>query len=413
MVSLGAVCALTSAPAPAAAQTDSIASKRLRHLILLSTPEVAARRSAVEAAHARARAAGAATVTFDVDEVPGGNVAAAQSAGASLTWDLLTGGRRSLRRLVADRETDEATVQLGLAERRIVARTDQLLTRLVGSLAIGRRLAAEDSLLAAAEQALQTRFAVGDAPYVDVLRLRTERLRVQSDAAGAASDVSAHRRALLALVPAGQASGLEPLLDSAVAVELTDPFRRPLAGAPDLDSLVAVSAPALLATVAFDRATAARRLAGAERRPLVGASIGARRFAVDAGGFDVGPSLALSIALPFTAPAGAGGQLEAASRDVDVARAMREAELGRARAELGAARDRYEAARHRLAVFESALLQGAREEREAALAAYRSGELSLLELIDFERALSRAEITRLETLMEAADALAALQGGAP
>src|SRR5438270_2277878 len=223
MVSLGAVCALTSAPAPAAAQTDSIASKRLRHLILLSTPEVAARRSAVEAAHARARAAGAAspaTVTFDVDEVPGGNVAAAQSAGASLTWDLLTGGRRSLRRLVADRETDEATVQLGLAERRIVARTDQLLTRLVGSLAIGRRLAAEDSLLAAAEQALQTRFAVGDAPYVDVLRLRTERLRVQSDAAGAASDVSAHRRALLALVPAGQASGLEPLLDSAVAVEL-------------------------------------------------------------------------------------------------------------------------------------------------------------------------------------------------
>jgi cobalt-zinc-cadmium efflux system outer membrane protein len=100
-------------------------------------------------------------------------------------------------------------------------------------------------------------------------------------------------------------------------------------------------------------------------------------------------------------------------RDVDVARAMRVTELRRARAELGAARDRYEAARRRLAVFESALLRGAADEREAALAAFRSGELSLLELIDFERALSRAEIIRLQTLIEAADAFAALQGVSP
>ena len=64
-------------------------------------------------------------------------------------------------------------------------------------------------------------------------------------------------------------------------------------------------------------------------------------------------------------------------------------------------------------MYDAAALQGARDEREAALAAYRSGGLSLLELLDFERALSRAEITRLQTLTEAADALAVLQGGAP
>ena len=50
------------------------------------------------------------------------------------------------------------------------------------------------------------------------------------------------------------------------------------------------------------------------------------------------------------------------------------------------------------------------EERESALAAYRTGSLSLLELIDFERALSRAEIERIRALIDAADALADLFG---
>jgi cobalt-zinc-cadmium efflux system outer membrane protein len=397
------------------ASMDSTPAMRYRRLVLTSNPELTARRATVEAAGARARAAGAATpatVTLDVDEVPGGNLADAQSAGTSLSWDLFTAGRRSLRRALAERETDEAALHLRLVERRVLARSDQLLIRLVGTLAIGSRLAAEDSLLSAAEEALQARFAVGEARYVDVIRLRTERLRVQSDLAGAVTEVGSHRRALVALAHVDLSATVEALLDSAIAIELTDPFRRPLAAAPDLDSLVAASAPALLATVEVDRAAAARRLAGAERRPLVGASLGVRRFATEGGGFDVGPSIALSIALPFTAPA-AGGQVEAAARDLDAAHAMRQAEVARAKAELGAARDRYETARRRLAVYDAAALQGARDEREAALAAYRSGGLSLLELLDFERALSRAEITRLQTLTEAADALAVLQGGAP
>ncbi len=402
--------------AQAFAPMDSTPAVRFRRLVLISNPEMAARRSAVEAARARVRAAGAAspaTVTVEVDEVPGGNLSDAQSAGTSVSWDLYTAGRRSLRRVLAERGTDEAVLQLRLVERQVLARSDQLLIRLVGTLAIGSRLAAEDSLLSAAEEALQARLAVGEARYVDVIRLRTERLRVQSDLAGAVTESGSHRRALVALADVDLSATVEALLDSAVAIELTDPFRRPLAAAPDLDSLVAASAPALLATVAVDRAAAARRLAGAERRPSVGASLGVRRFATEAGGFDVGPSIALSFALPFTAPGAAGGQIEAAARDLDAAHATRRAEVAKARAELGAARDRYETARRRLAVYDAAALRGARDEREAALAAYRSGGLSLLELLDFERALSRAEITRLQTLTEAADALAVLQGGAP
>ena len=393
---------------------DSTPAGRLRLQILTTNPEVRARRFSVDAARARARAAGAAapaTVTFDVDEVPGGNLADAQSAGASVTWDLFTSGRRSSRRAVADRETDEAVLQLQLAGRRVLSSTDRLLARVAGTVAITRRLAAEDSLLSAAQEALQARFAVGDARYVDVLRLRTERLRVQSDLAATATEVASHRRALIALASA-EPSGIEALVDSAVAEALLDPFGAALPIAPDLDTLVVASAPAVLAAVAVDRFTALRRLAGAERRVAVGASLGVRRFAVEQGGFDVGPSAALSIALPFTAPAAAGGQLEAASRDLEASRATRLAELARARAEIGAAWDRYEAARRRLAIYDAALLQGAREEREAALAAFRNGELTLLELLDFERALSRTEITRLQTWMEAADAWAVLTGGA-
>ena len=76
----------------------------------------------------------------------------------------------------------------------------------------------------------------------------------------------------------------------------------------------------------------------------------------------------------------------------------------------GSGSDRYDAARTRIASFDAALLRGARDERESALGAYRSGELSLLELLDFERALARAEIERLRNRIDAADALADLLG---
>ncbi|MET0398863.1 MAG: hypothetical protein ABW277_18875, partial [Longimicrobiaceae bacterium] len=47
-----------------------------------------------------------------------------------------------------------------------------------------------------------------------------------------------------------------------------------------------------------------------------------------------------------------------------------------------------------------------------ALAAYGSGDLSLVELLDFERARARAEIQRVRARIEAADALAELLSSA-
>ena len=75
---------------------------------------------------------------------------------------------------------------------------------------------------------------------------------------------------------------------------------------------------------------------------------------------------------------------------------------------IAAAAARYLGASERVGIYEAALLSGARAERDVALANYRDGTLSLLELLDFERALVDAEVGRLESLLAAADAWADL-----
>ena len=58
----------------------------------------------------------------------------------------------------------------------------------------------------------------------------------------------------------------------------------------------------------------------------------------------------------------------------------------------------------RISGVDQQLINAAREEREAALSAYANGELSLVELLDFERSLSRAEIQLLQSYDTAIEA---------
>ena len=118
----------------------------------------------------------------------------------------------------------------------------------------------------------------------------------------------------------------------------------------------------------------------------------------------------MTIVLAFATAAGAqperpaGPQRSPAERAA-AAQAERSATMARVGSAVAEAADRYEVARAQLGAFDAALLRGAREEREAALSAYRTGSMTLLELIDFERALAQAEVTRLRSQLEAADAL--------
>lgn len=397
-----------SPPAPG---SDSGTIRRLRELARAHAPDVAARRAVYEAATARVRATGyapPASLSAEIEGVPSGmDITNAQSIRLDLGRELLPGGVRRARRAVAHAELARARVELEQAERSLDARLNAHLVRTVASAAIARRLVAEDSLLSSAEAGLRTRFAVGDARYVDVLRLRTERLRVRTDAAATVTETRVSHRSLLALIGGGdEAARLVTML---VANGARDPLRAALTPAPALDSLVELSAEVQLANVGIERARAAAAVIRAKRRPVLAASVGVQRFATD-DGFTMGPAATLSMSLPFTARAMSRRAGLAASRSLTAAEAGRVAATRMAEANIAAARDRYETARERLSLYDAALLRGAQEEREAALAAYRSGELSLIELLDFERALSRAEIGRLRTAVEAAEAFADLFG---
>lgn len=137
-------------------------------------------------------------------------------------------------------------------------------------------------------------------------------------------------------------------------------------------------------------------------------SVGLQRTIERDGGNAFGPVLSGSVTLPFTAGRANRADRLAAEREVTAARATREAVLARVRGRLAGAVARYEAGRARLAVYDAALLRAARDERESALSAFRTGELSLVELIDFERALAHAEIERLRAHADAVEAYANL-----
>lgn len=390
---------------------DSTVVGRVWALVLQRNPELVALRAGVEASTARVAAAGyagPAVLSAETDDGSGANLGAGTPR-IEVSREFLTGGRSGAARALAQAGVRASAAALRGAERRLLARTGRSLADLLGWSLVARRLAAEDSLLASAEESLRDRFSVGEARYTDVLRLRTERLRTQAERAGALTEARVGRQTLEALAagPSAQPPGLQAMLDSAVAAGPSLRRADELPAAPDIDSLVALSGEVQLAEAALARTRAERRLTLAEQRPRLAAGAGAQLVG-DGDHRTIAPALSASVSLPFTAARANRAASVAADRAILAAEAGRSAATSRVRLELEAARARYDAARERLAVYDAALLRGAREERESALAAYRSGELSLIELLDFERALARAEIDRVRAHIDAADALADL-----
>lgn len=385
--------------------TDSL----LRRAVRDSNPQLAASRIALRAAEARARASGhrpAAAINGEAEEIPGGvDLTHAGSVRIDVEQELLSGSLTSAQRAVATSEIEIARSAIQVTERRLFAALDRDLTRLAGWSAIARRLAAEDDLFSSAEASLRGRFAVGDAKYVDVLRLRTERLRVQSERAAALTEASAARTAIVALIrDDGTGGDAAPKLDAVTRIEPT--FT--LGPIPGVDSLLSASGALQLSRSRLARADALRRLVLAEQGRRMTASLGAQRFQTESGRYSLGPAVAFSTTLPFTARKANQAREHAAALDLRVEEAEQRAYLAVLRGAISIAHDRYEAARRRLNVYETALLRGAREERESALASFRAGELSLTELLDFERALARAEVDRMRARIEAAEALGAI-----
>lgn len=387
---------------------ETPATVALRQAVQRSNPQLSARRAAVESARARAAASGfapPAALSAEVEEIPGGIDLTGASVRVEVGREFLSASRRGAARALAATDVRAAEASLVAAASRLDAAVSRSLAAAAGESAIARRLAAEDSLLAAAGEALTARFAVGEARYVDVLRLRTERLRVQGERAEALAGARAARVALAGLL--GPVEDGDALVDAAVAE--TGAAFATLPPPPDPDSLLSRSAVVRSAQAEVERARAERALAAADQRPRWSGAAGVQRFgAGGGGGGSLGATLGGSVTLPSTARRANRAGLAAADAEIAAAVAERDAAAASVRAGVAAALARYEAARIRLSAYDAALLRGAREEREAALASFRTGDLSLIELLDFERALARAETERLRGYLDAAAALADL-----
>lgn len=380
-----------------------------------ANPDVLARRVAVTAAQARVRATqftSAAVLTADLEDAASGRLGDA-SIRVGLERELLSRRRRQAARTLAETELRAAEAAIRVTEQRAIAAALRGLTQAVAWRAVAARQASQDSLLASAEGSLRARFAVGNARYVDVLRVRTERLRVQAERAASVSDARAGALALVALLTdgSGPARGISSAaatlrIDSLLASRSPYGLRAVLPSLPDADSLLASSGILALLDAEVAQAAASRALLAAGLRPQVVAGVGMQRVSGDGGG--LGPTAGIAVTLPFTARRGNAAALSAADQVVRAAEISRRATLNAVRSTLAVQRERYEAARVRLGLFDAALLRGARDERESALAAYRAGDLSLLELLDFERALSNVEIERTRAMVDAAGALADL-----
>jgi outer membrane protein TolC len=293
---------------------------------------------------------------------------------------------------IATAEAAAAAAKLDGVRLRLASGVTRAFLETVVQERIALRLAQEDSLLLRAEATLNSRFAVGQARYVDVIRLRTERLRVQAELLDAQTEGSRAQLQLRAL------AGRDVPPVQAMSVTLRMP------GVPsNVDSLLAAAPVLKMAAAEQERARAALMLASAEGTRRISGNIGVQRFTHDAGS-TIGPAIGLSVSLPSTNRRMVLAGIEAAQIDSAASEAHTRATASLLRAEISAALSQIEATGRRIAGVDQQLINAAREEREAALTAYVTGDMTLIELLDFERSLSRAEVQLLQSYDAAIEA---------
>lgn len=410
-------------PVPAPTLSDTTSAMRqlaaVQRVARTNSPAVLAARARRDAVRSRAAATGfvgPVTLTAGLSEAPNGDPTQGNLR-LEFGRELFAARRNGATRDVAAASAAMAETEVRAAEREVDALVLRETVRAGAWRAIADRLAAEEQLLSGADENVRSRFAVGAARYVDVLRVRTERIRVQTERAAALSEIRAGRAALVGLLGAGGVQA-GALLDSLAQPSTTAGAGGPIAMWHDLimmrvslDSILVASRDVAAADGAVRQARAEQALGIAQRRAQVTAYAGVQRIGQANNGPAFGPSLGFTTTLPFTSSRPNALVAQADAQSVASAEESRRAVTSAARTRLLVARERLDAARERLSVFDAALLQGAREERESALASFRSGGITLLDFIDFERTLARAEIDRVHALLDAADALADLLSG--
>ena len=368
--------------------------------------ELQSRRRAVDAARALERATGhapAASVALSLSDGPGLDPAGG-NAELAVSRELFLGARLAAARGRASVELAATEQELAARERLLSSQVLSLLANAASQLRLERRLTRRDRLLEEAETALRVRFAVGSARYVDVLRVRTARLEARVQLTAARAESMAAASALVQFIGTADGTPVLGLLDSAASDALSASWLAALPVPQAADTALALHAEVRMARAAVARAVAASRELEVLRRPQLAGLAGLQRISPVNGGNSASFMFGFSSTLPFTARRSNALTAEASMQAIGASRAEEAAVEASARAELEQNTARYTAARERLRAFDEALLVAADAEREAALAAFRAGTLTLLELLDFEQALVGVEVERARSLAAAADA---------
>ena len=403
---------------PSRSESSSVSSMvdRIATAARSGDPALRAARAAVAAAEARHGAAGFApplVASAGLSDGPDGDLAAGNVV-FQVGRELFLGAHRTADRAFSAAAVGAAIAELGARERLVDVRVLEIFVHAAGWARISQRIRRSDEWLSVAEEALRSRFATGTVRYVDVLRVRTERLQLGAELSRARAGSAGALASLVGLVGESlMTDTLRTMVDSAASDSASGQWRALLVDAPVADSLIALFAAVRSADADVARARAALLEVAAEQRPQISGAVGLQRLGPANGGPAAGLLIGLSSTLPFSVRSSYSRARAAADADLLLATTRSDAANAASVVAVRSARIRYDAARERLDGFDLAQLVAADAEREAARAEYSAGTLSLIELLDFERALLRVEVERIRALLDAATALSEVFGLSP
>jgi len=393
--------ALLFAIAPLA-RAESLTLARCLELSARQNPERLAADREVDAARARlsqARALEAPTLSVEAGKLGTPVSAEEREASLRLGQEIPLLGQRGKRRRLAE-------VELSIAE----AERDGVLLRVRGEVtrAYRRAQAGELSLrtlrdlrtnVVDVEQFVQLRLSTGGARYLDVLRARAERARIENDVVESERALAEERRTLGVLLGRPEAGMPEPA-DTLAFTPLADSLEPMLAAA--LHDRPRVRT----ARLEVERARAA---VGAERSgllPTTGFSFGLDRVP---GADRPGYGGEVSIDLPFMPWTGQGARV----REAQAQQSSAESRLLVAQRSLDVSmRNAYQAASAASAQverFQRILLADASDAIRAAVQNYQAGQIEALELFETLRTFRAIRLEYIRALLNHQLALTDLQ----
>lgn len=306
---------------------------------------------------------------------------------AVVTQPIELGGKRTIRREMADAEHGVAAAGLVLTDRQLTLQTAQLYFQALRARGVLATLTANRDGLFRLVDTMRVRANEGYVAESDLLRFEAEAARADIDMARATLDLSRSLDSLSAVVGGARRIDAMQLVDP-------DPLPPPTADETAIASALATHPEVVAASARVVRAERTLAFERALRLPEPAVSTGFKQT------LGVGTMVfAVTTTIPLfdrnrTAVAAAVGEVQAAMADRDAIRARLNAEATTVVRVAQTLADRAARARHDL-------LEPAAGVRDAARAAFEEGTLDVLKLIDAQRVYGDVQRVALDLQLEA------------